>query len=102
MLVTRLAQWSMVGWLVGYGVVFTMDQPDSQTQDTMNERNRSTVEALRHEVDELTNARLDVRVSVLEDTVTEVKWLGRTAAGILLGQLLLSLASNRPRGKGTP
>lgn len=72
----------------------------AQTQETINERNRSAIETLAQEVDILRKQKLDNRIALLEDAMFEVKYLGRSAAGILLGQLLIGIASSRKTVKG--
>lgn len=92
----------MALWIVALGAFFLVVRPSlAQTQDTINERNRSAIESLSREVDGLRNLNFDSRLRVLEDTVVEVKWLGRTAASILLGQLLLGILANRKPLRGS-
>jgi hypothetical protein len=92
-------RWVMSIWIVGMLSWFTVLKAPAQTQDTINERDRSAIETLNQEMDTLRALNLDSRLRVLEDTVLEVKWLSRTAAGVLLGQLMLGILANRPKAK---
>jgi len=97
---THIARVIAIAWLVGSGMFFTVLKPivaAQETQDTLNERVRSSNERNTEEIRILRAQNLDARVRTLEDTVTEVKWLGRTAASILLGQLLLGILSSRKK-----
>lgn len=94
---THIAKVVVVSWLVFGGFFFVVVMPLAQTQDTMNERARSAIERNTNEINILRAQNIDSRVRNLEDTVTEVKWLGRTAATILLGQLFLGILSSRKK-----
>ena len=95
-MIVQMARYITIVWLIAGGLFFVVVKPIvlAQTQDTINERARSAIENNTYEINILRNQNLDGRVKNLEDTIIEVKWLGRTAATILLGQLFLGIMSN--------
>lgn len=94
---TQFVRVVCVVWLIGAGSFFVIVKPLAQTQDTINERARSAIENNSNEIQTLRDQNLDARIATLEDTILEVKWLGRTAATILLGQLFLGILSSRKK-----
>ena len=97
--ITRLLPWLMILWLVGSGVFFMVLRPllAQQSQDAINAQTSGAIQTLQDEVESLRQQRIDARLSILEDTVVEVKWLGRTVAGVLIGQLVLGMQAIRKR-----
>ena len=78
---------ALLAWILGCGVWFVVVKPiaaQQVSQDVLGER----VAVLQTTVTAMQAQRLDARMSVIEDTVVEVKWLGRTVLAALLLQLL--------------
>lgn len=105
---TKFVQWSMITWLFVAGFWFTVVFPlQAQTAErnrgfieglaTQVAVNGTAIDTLKAEVTMIRALNIDTRLTSVEDAVFEVKWLGRTAAGILLGQLLLGIMANRKK-----
>lgn len=102
-----MLQWTLVAWLVGTGGFFLLVWPTSAQDDRTRTQvedlrtnvavNTLNIETLKSEVVLIRALNIDSRLSSLEDTVVEVKWLGRTAASVLLGQLVLAIMANRKK-----
>lgn len=95
----------MLWWMISTGAYFTVVRPllAQATEDQISDLrtdvavNRTTIETLNREVALIRALNIDARLSNLESTVVEVKWLGRTAASVLLGQLLLAILASRKK-----
>lgn len=86
--------------MVAVGVYFVFVVPVmGQSQETLNERFTQGLAAHDLAIKALIETKANERLAVLEDTVYEVKWVGRTVAGALLVQLMLQASEFQRRRK---
>lgn len=76
----------------------------AQSQETVNavtQQHIGTIDSRITQIeDEVRRNNADARLLVLESDMTEVKWLGRSVAGLVAGQLvvlLFGLRNGKPR-----
>ena len=98
----KKAQLALIVFMVCMGGTFTVVRPfqDSvraQSNDTLIDRNRMMITAVDDELSELHDQQLHMRLTLVEESMLEVKWLGRTVATVLLTQLVLMVTSRRKR-----
>ena len=67
----------------------------AQSQETINERVSIQQFVLEKRVDKLESIEAEARLRGLESDMGEVKWLGRTVALAVIGQLVLAALSMR-------
>jgi hypothetical protein len=94
--VLKISHVVMALWLALVVSFFAYIRPTlAQTQDTINERFRSAIENNTREIDNIRRQEIDARLRILEEGLTEARWLGRSVAGVLIGQLVLGMLANR-------
>lgn len=86
---------SLVPLLVGGAVFVIAPAVAAQPQDVLNERARLAIETLTRDVETIQQIQAEARLRLLEADMTEVKWLGRTVAAALIGQLVLAGLAKR-------
>lgn len=94
----RLILWCCLLQLVG--VVACLSVARAQSQETINAVIDQKMGTLDGRVSKLEAMNSDPRLRVLESDMTEVKWLGRSVAGLVAGQLvvlLFGLRNGKPR-----
>lgn len=100
----RLVQFSCLVWLVVLSSYFMFVQPAVAQavptvipleQVVVNERHRLEIERLQRDMDALQKMGVEPRLQLLESTMSEVKWVGRSIAGVLITQLGLYLAGRK-------
>lgn len=88
----------MIIWLLICGSFFLVIHPAQaqvQSQETVNAQNSYILNTISKDIDKLEAQNLDRRITLLEDTIFEVKWFGRTAAVALIGQFYMMLMERR-------
>lgn len=87
----------MLFWLVFAGSFFLVVNPAlrAQSQEVINATQQNGLNVLAQDVAKIHALNIDRRLSLVEDTIFEVKWFGRTAAIALIGQFLIMIQGRR-------
>ncbi len=88
--------------LVLTGAYFVCVRPiQAQSQDAINAVTLQQVGDARRRIEDLERQSIAPRLAVLEENMFEVKWLGRTVAAAVIGQLVLAgLSASGKRRQG--
>lgn len=79
-----------LGQLLFVSFVLCVSFAAAQSQETTNEVLRMNVSDNNRRLAELEKINADKRLSLIENDMGEVKWLGRSVAGAVIGQLLIA------------
>lgn len=87
----------LIVYLSCTGVFFVVTNTHAQGPGPSNEVLAERIGRNTASIDMLTGQNFDRRVSILEENMSEVKWLGRSVAGTLIVQLVMSWKTSRRR-----
>lgn len=93
-----VARYLIVFAMIVIGMYFVCVVPVmGQSQEVLNERFSQGIEANEKSIERITSVHVSERLAVLEDTIFEVKWMGRTVAAAVIAQIMLQVYESKRR-----